>query len=119
MIGIGAMMLWGHWWPGILVLIGISIVMGAVWNAGGPREMEDAPMPPVMPPPPAPEPIYRTQPAAAPAPVSANRRIDLLPATCPRCGAPVRSPEVRWRGESFAACAYCGSNVIIKNARQH
>lgn len=121
MIGIGVMMLWGHWWPGILVLIGISMVLGAFWSQESPRQMDDVGRPPMPPMPPAPprQPVQpvefnRVPPASVPAPASTGPRIELLPATCPRCGAPVRSPDVKWRGDQFAACAYCGSNVIIK-----
>lgn len=119
MIGIGIMMLWGHWWPGILVLIGISMVLGAFWNAPEAREMSDTPrsyMPPETPAPTQtpsqPVEFNRVPSIPRPAPVTSQPRIELLPASCPRCGAPVRSPDVKWRGENFAACAYCGSNVV-------
>jgi len=120
MIGIGIMMLWGHWWPGILVLIGISMVLGAIWTSGASQEMGDTSRPPMTPmapiPPRAPiTPVEFNR--VPPAPASAGPHIDLLPATCPRCGAPVRSPDVKWRGDHFAACAYCGSNVITKTTR--
>jgi len=34
-----------------------------------------------------------------------------LPASCPFCGAPLRSDQVEWIDERRARCAYCGSPV--------
>ena len=113
LIGLGILAFTGHWWPGILLLVGISMVFGTLW-----REPEAPSQPPVMPmQPPMPAPVAQRMPAPAPS-VSSTQRIDLLPATCPRCGAPVRSNDVKWRGEQFAACAYCGSNVLPPNNKK-
>ena len=119
MVGIGVMMLWGHWWPGILVLIGISMVFGTLWR--GESETSLPTMPPMQsfqPQPPVQRTPTPTQSMSPAQPVSSGPRIDLLPATCPRCGAPVRSPDVKWRGEYFAACSYCGSNVVTRNDKK-
>lgn len=113
MIGIGILMLWGHWWPGILILIGLSMILGGFWKVSVPQPLEpleppDGPSAPVAPQPPAaPKPII------PPAPASVTRRTDLLPANCPRCGGPVRANEVRWIGMQSAACAYCGATLPI------
>jgi len=35
----------------------------------------------------------------------------ILPASCPKCGAPVRSDEIEWIDERSAECIYCGSTL--------
>jgi hypothetical protein len=120
LIGLGVLMLWGHWWPGILVLVGLSIIMKAVFSGSEPQTFDqpERPVPPITyTPPPAPVPsVPPVMPDPAPqAPVaSAIHRAELLPATCPRCGAPVRTTEVKWTGSQSAICAYCDSNLPMK-----
>jgi DNA-directed RNA polymerase subunit RPC12/RpoP len=58
-------------------------------------------------PPPAP-------PTMAAAPIEQTHRSDLLPATCPHCGGPIRSYEVKWTGKQTAACPYCGSHLPMR-----
>lgn len=36
-----------------------------------------------------------------------------LPSNCSSCGAPARSDEVDWIGETEAACAYCGAALKV------
>ncbi|MCX6079562.1 MAG: hypothetical protein NTW32_08540 [Chloroflexi bacterium] len=101
-------------WPGILILIGISMVISSIWKDS------QVPAPPAYPEPgldrpasaprPNPLPPFVTHPT--PAPANSPPRTDLLPSTCPHCGAPVRSNEIKWTGAHFASCAYCGSNVV-------
>jgi len=67
--------------------------------------------------PPAEVPMRTPAPAApimTQAPVEPIHRIDLLPVTCPQCGGPIRSDEVKWMGKQSAACPYCGSNLPMK-----
>lgn len=111
LIGLGFLMLSGHWWPGILVLIGISIVLEGLAAGMRPPELEDFPPspPPVAPPPPAPMP-QPTQ-VSAPAP---EHPFALLPANCPRCGGPVRKDEIKWVNRQTALCAYCGSGLPLR-----
>jgi DNA-directed RNA polymerase subunit RPC12/RpoP len=115
LIGLGVLFYTGHWWPGILVLIGISLVLSAVWkgtdqSADSFGEKNATSFEPARS---APDPFVVTQPSAAPAnPASSAPRADLLPANCPRCGAPVRSSEVKWTGTHSAICSYCGSNIL-------
>jgi DNA-directed RNA polymerase subunit RPC12/RpoP len=97
----------GHWWPGILVLVGLGIVFSSLFRGPAPRETQNPP-PPVTPVAP------RAAPIMAAAPVEQTHRSDLLPATCPRCGGPIRSHEVQWTGKQSAACPYCGSNLPMK-----
>lgn len=109
-IGLVVLFYTGHWWPGIMILVGISMLLSAAW-----RESElPSPAPTLeertrsSPPP-----VITILPPASPAPESPTRAAPtaLLPANCPRCGAPVRATEVKWTGANSAACAYCGSNL--------
>ena len=111
MIGLAVLFFSGHWWPGILVLIGISMVVSAVWRGSQPEDYS-APQPQPQPMAPA-APFVIPNPS--PAPVSYAPRADLLPGNCPRCGAPVRPNELKWNG-SHAACSYCGSALPMNKS---
>lgn len=120
MIGLGFLMLFGHFWPGIIILIGLSMIMSAFWR-GASQQTFDNPEPPTIPParpistPPAPP--VSPMPFTSPAPVASTvHRTDLLPATCPHCGGPVRANDVKWMGTQSAACAYCGSTLPMKKS---
>ena len=118
MIGLGILFFTGHWWPGILILVGISAILGAVW-----RDSDEAPTlpqndwerPAASPVAPASQPVVTAPPAPTPTPVNSAPRVDLLPSTCPRCGAPVRSNEIKWTSTHSATCTYCGSNLMTGN----
>lgn len=107
LIGLGLLFLFGHFWPGILLLIGLSMILEAVFRGPAPQWPQNPP--PMAGPVPSP-----TAPTAAPAPVAPTDQSDLLPANCPRCGGPIRSYEVKWMGPQSAACPYCGSNLLTK-----
>jgi DNA-directed RNA polymerase subunit RPC12/RpoP len=118
MIGLAVLFFTGHWWPGILVLIVLSMIFSSIWRASPPRNFDDGRMDNQSVPPAAPIwTVPTTQPVAPapPAPVSSAPRLDLLPSTCPRCGAPVRSNEIKWTGTHSANCSYCGSTLPMKN----
>jgi hypothetical protein len=100
----------GHWWPGILVLIGLSIIFNSFFKDSAPQETQNPPPPVVQMPPPTPPTM------AAAAPVEQTHRSDLLPLTCPQCGGPIRSYEVKWTGKQSAVCPYCGSNLPMKKS---
>ena len=114
MIGLAVLFVSGHWWPGILVLVGISIVFSTLWKESQPQDdSTPAPLPD----------YYPTQSAApvvipspSPAPVSLAPRADLLPGNCPRCGAPVRTNEIKWNGTHSANCSYCGSTLPMNKS---
>lgn len=108
LIGLATLALKGWWWPGILVLVALSMLLEAALMQFVPHafkeEEEDkdkTPMAPAAPPT-----------AQTPAdPAAAEHRTDLLPSTCPKCGAPVRGNEVRWTGSRSAECSFCGANL--------
>ena len=110
LVGLAILFYTGHWWPGILILIGISTLLSAAWQSDDPQ-----PEPEVDQQAPATSrPVIIDLPPASPAPTPPVNaaHTDLLPAASPRCGAPVRSAEVKWTGLHSAACAYCGSNLV-------
>ncbi len=107
LIGLAILFFWGHWWPGILILVGLSIILEGIlrtvaqpWNRNPPP-----PPPPMM----NPTPMYPSAPATDPV-----HRTELLPGNCPNCGAPIRSNEVKWTGNQSASCGYCGTNLPMK-----
>ena len=117
LIGIGVLMMTGDWWPGILFLVGLSMIVETVFRAGkfAPEiENDEAPFQPA----PTPRPMENA-PTVVPNPTESipavyNYRSDLLPGKCPRCGGPTRSAEVKWLSSRSANCAYCGSALPMK-----
>ncbi|MCE9645875.1 MAG: hypothetical protein K8S20_07735 [Chloroflexi bacterium] len=109
LIGLAILFSSGHGiWPGILVLIGLSTLFGSLFREQDPREpYNPAPFQPSTPVTPPPAPI------TAPASFEPLHPADLLPLTCPQCGGPIRSYEVKWTGRQSAACPYCNSNLPI------
>ncbi len=121
LIGLAILFLTGLWWPGILVLVGISMVLQWVFSKdSSPDVFEQAPQsPPAQVPPVAPASV--AAPVTPPAPVSFTpaqqyHPVTALPSACPHCGGPVRANEVKWSGAQAAACAYCGSVLPLKKA---
>lgn len=119
MIGLPVLFMTGFWMPGIFILIGLSILVGAMETQQTPEPVSPPPAPEwfsTPPPPPAPAPVFR--PYSSPEPVASKPlyRTDLLPATCSHCGGPVRSGEVKWVGPQSASCAYCGSVLSMKKS---
>ena len=110
MIGLAFLFFWGHWWPGILILVGIDIVLGMVFRAGA-QTWNQNPPPPFDP---TPMPTMPMTPAAAAPVADPIHRTDLLPSNCPNCGAPIRTNEVKWTGNQAASCGYCGTNLPMK-----
>lgn len=117
MIGLWVLFSSGHGiWPGILILVGISMVFGSFFREEQrPPKAPDIPLPvdPLRPHRPTPQPASTPKPTPTPAtpPAEPIHRTDLLPMTCIHCGGPVRAHEVKWTGKQSAACSYCGSNL--------
>lgn len=104
LIGLGVLFFTGRWWPGILIVIGVSMVVGALVRR---LELPDAPPPPLAsPPPPAPAPAGPAAPIHTVPPAPRPRR---LPDQCPYCGAPPRSLPQRDINPNL--CPFCGSDL--------
>jgi hypothetical protein len=114
-----AILAWKGWWfPGILVLVAISMIVeaaimavapGAYQNETSSNEDEKEDEEQV---------VSRTAPAPAAAPAAApvvdEHPYELLPVTCPKCGGPVRGNEVKWSGPRSADCPFCGANLPMR-----
>jgi len=121
LIGLGILFLFDFFWPGILILAGLSMIVTAL-------------MPPVKRemPPAAPTPAKvvdvqaKEEPQASPAqeeqlPPSLAEKADLLyrqsllPETCPSCGGPVKQnvDKVAWKDDDTAECPFCSAKITI------
>ena len=108
-----AILFWRGWfWPGILVLIALSMALEGILLRLAPQAFEEeveAPSPPAAP----------VAAEAAPesiSPPAPEHRLELLPRTCPSCGGPIRGSEVKWTGPQSADCPYCGANLPMVKA---
>ncbi|MDR3575680.1 MAG: zinc ribbon domain-containing protein [Anaerolineaceae bacterium] len=109
LIGLAILAWQNWWWPGILVLVGISLVFEAILMAVAPHSFEeDQPTAPA-----ANVPVPSSPTAAAVVPEQ-EHRAELLPLNCPNCGSPIRGHEVKWTGPQSADCPYCGTNLPMK-----
>lgn len=115
MIGLGILFLTGDWWPGIMILIGISAIVEGLWRNPEPRQKPawewDRPTPAQPQEKPEQPPAPPVASAPAPAPTDPAPRLDLVPSNCPSCGAPVRGMELKWTSSQTATCNYCGSTI--------
>lgn len=106
-----ALLAWQDWWwPGILVLVALSLVIEALLPRFMPPAFQPAAPPAEAAPVTAPPTATLT---TAPAPEAAEHPVERLPAVCPRCGAPVRGPEVKWTSWRSPECPYCGLNLPL------
>ncbi len=109
----------GRFWPGILILLLLSLMLQGAFLLLAPRQQydqpEDFPQASQIPS----QPAQTAQPMAQPAPTPApQHRLELLPEVCPKCGAPIRGHEVKWTGDQSADCPYCGANLPMSRAAQ-
>jgi hypothetical protein len=108
-----AILAWKEWWwPGILVLVAISLIIEAFLMRYAPQAF--ARPEPAQPPQPAPPPPAAPAAPAAPAPQAAEHPFERLPSTCAKCGGPIRGHEVKWTGPQSADCPYCGANIQLE-----
>ena len=115
LIGLVVIALTDGWWPGILILVVISVLLESAVKRGdqsdGDVEVSETvtdEKPEVTP---ASPPRVETV-----APPVGTHRADWLPLSCPKCGGPTRATEVRWTGDASASCPYCGSNLPLKKS---
>ena len=115
LVGLAVLAITDNWWPGILILVAISILLESAVKRGDKDEAGEE----------QPEPVVekKSDEASAPpprietvAPPVGTHRAEWLPLNCPKCGAPTRAADVRWTGDSSAACPYCGSNLPVKKS---
>ena len=105
LIGIAILAWQDWWWPGILVLIAISMVIEAVIMKVAPQAFEKVEAPS------SPSPDTAIPVPTSPASPAPEHFYDMLPSICPRCGGPIRGHEVKWTGPKSADCPYCGANL--------
>ena len=117
-IGLGILWLTDSWWPGILILVGISMLMSTVIASSTRQTSPKAPVieNPISPASPlvkAPAPPSQQKtPGANPKP-EAKITLNWLPETCDACGAPIAADEVYLDADKNAICPYC-DHVITK-----
>lgn len=122
LIGLGILFLFNFFWPGILILAGLSMIVTAML----PPDRRE--MPPAAPP--AADVIdVQARPEPQPAPASEEPlppalaegadliyRRSLLPEACPACGGPVKqnAEKVVWLDADTAECPFCTAKIPIK-----
>ncbi len=116
LIGLGLLWLTDLWWPGILILIGASMLVQVLVSPSGPAEVISPKNEP-----PAPqeaveqekaEDIWDDDETETPAfiqPLDAGHDAGLLPQNCPACGGPVaeNAHKVEWLDAKTAKCPFC------------
>jgi hypothetical protein len=105
LIGLAILAWQGWWWPGILVLVALSMLLEGVLMLYVPTAFEPSAPPPAAQTPVASPPV--------PEPPGGQHPIERLPSTCARCGGPIRGHEVKWTGPLSADCPYCGANLEL------
>jgi hypothetical protein len=115
LVGLAVLAWTDSWWPGILVLVALSMVLEGIMRRGAPRALPEMPRPAAGPPldlkqPKAPLAATPVSPPI-PAPIPPA---DWLPGVCPRCGGPIRETEVKWIGTRSAECPFCGTLLTPK-----
>jgi DNA-directed RNA polymerase subunit RPC12/RpoP len=115
LVGLAVLAMTDSWWPGILILVVISILLESAVKRKDQSgsDMEEPETVTEEKPEVAPAPPLRVETVAPPA---GTHRAEWLPLNCPKCGAPTRAADVRWTGDSSAACPYCGSNLPLKKS---
>jgi hypothetical protein len=118
LVGLAVLAWTGKWWPGILVLLAVSVVYEALLRRFAPTAFvpEEPEKPEALK---EPETSPDAAPMAAPVqnpppPLVPQHRAELLPSECPKCGGPIRIQEVTWTGVQSADCPYCGANLPME-----
>ena len=122
LIGLGILWLTDLWWPGILILIGISMLVQVTVSG---EEVPDTP-PVVSPKPKSEKPdepaadkkendIWAEEKDTEETPVFMQQPVQKdtsrLPEKCPACGGPVaeNAHQVEWLGADTAKCPFCNT----------
>jgi hypothetical protein len=119
LIGLGILFLFNFFWPGILILAGLSMIATALIPPDK-KEMPSAPPPAGdvidVKPESKPESSHE-EPLPAVLAEEANRFYNqsLLPDACPACGGPVKqnAEKVVWKNSDTAACPFCEAVLKI------
>jgi hypothetical protein len=90
MLGIAALAITGWWWPGIMIVVAISLLTEAAVRYAISKQSDQVD-------------------TAAAASELAERRTEALPDTCPNCGSPATLTNADWTGPLSANCAFCGA----------
>jgi membrane protein implicated in regulation of membrane protease activity len=92
LIGIAILALTDWWWPGILMLVALSILAQASLQLYFSRKTKSE----------------KIQNEAQQLDV---QRAAWLPAVCPACGGPLSVRTVQWTGPATADCPYCSAHI--------
>lgn len=124
-VGLLVLFVTGAWWPGILILVGLSMVLDTLGRIAETAPAAE-PEPPVStwraPEPPAdawrapePPPATSVAPVVPPEPPAPAATFDLrgLPNTCPQCGGPLSPKTARALAPNLAECPWCGSRLPL------
>jgi hypothetical protein len=99
LLGIAVLAVTHWWWPGILVLVALSMVVEAGLSTIPGATVAAEPDPLGM--------------ASSAAPREHNPA--RLPERCQACGAPVEPAQTQWTSAVTARCSYCGANLQMKS----
>jgi hypothetical protein len=117
LIGIALMISYNWWWPGILIVVAISGIFEAFLQRYAPEAYVEENSSEASA---SAQPFTGSIPAgsaihpAGPSTSLPEHRLELLPAVCPNCSAPIRAHEIKWTGPQSANCPYCGSNLPMQ-----
>lgn len=92
LIGLAILFWKGWWWPGILILLGVSGLFQGIVQLYLSRQKEQD------------KKLEQEKSLAA-------ERGKWLPATCPKCGGPISGANVNWSGPDTGDCPYCHANL--------
>jgi hypothetical protein len=96
-----AILAWNDWWwPGILVLVALSVLAEVILQQipGAAVSKEEISRPGVEESPVRPQEPDRPK----------------LPEKCQECGAPVPADKVEWTSATTASCPYCGASLRMR-----
>ncbi len=125
LIGLGILWLTGLWWPGILILVGVSMLVQALVRnqAGDEPEVITTTTAPLSDEPKAPaEPanpdVWADEKAETPSFIEKDQlkgNPAVLPEKCPACGGPIgeNAHKVVWMGEHTARCPFCDTVINV------